>query len=50
MSDLIRKIISRFPYGPKYLATQFIALTVYFPMAKISWVLDKIGVNVDFFH
>ncbi|MBL08981.1 MAG: SAM-dependent methyltransferase [Acidiferrobacteraceae bacterium] len=49
MSDLIRKIISRFPYGLRYLVTQLIAFVVYFPMAKLSWVLEKIGVNVDFF-
>ncbi len=49
LSDILRKIISRFPFRLRYFVTQFIALVVYFPMAKLSWVLEKIGVNVGFF-
>ena len=49
MSDVIRKLISRFPHGPKYFISQIIALLVYFPLAKLSWVLEKIGVNIDHF-
>ncbi|MBC8284596.1 MAG: class I SAM-dependent methyltransferase [Nitrospinae bacterium] len=49
LSDTLRKIISRFPYGLRYFVSQIFAVLVYFPMAKIAWVLEKIGSKVDNF-
>jgi ubiquinone/menaquinone biosynthesis C-methylase UbiE len=49
ISDALRKVISRFPYGLRYFVSQIFAVLVYFPMAKISWVLEKMGSKVDNF-
>ena len=36
LSDLLRRYISRLPFSLRYAASQIIALTVYWPMARIS--------------
>lgn len=48
-SDLIRKGISASPFAIRYLITQAIATLVYYPLAKLSLVLETLGVNVDAF-
>jgi SAM-dependent methyltransferase len=45
-TDYIRRFISHLPFRPKWLASQIIAFTVYWPLARLSWVLEKCGVNV----
>ena len=47
ISDFFRKIICRLPSGIKHLVTDVLAITLYFPLAKISLVLDKAGINVS---
>tara|TARA_B110000008_G_C16927102_1_gene547184 strand:+ start:466 stop:1293 length:828 start_codon:yes stop_codon:yes gene_type:complete len=47
ISDFFRKIICRLPSGIKHLVTDVLAITVYFPLAKIALVLDKLGINVS---
>ena len=42
-SDLIRRVISRLPNGLRYWTSQVIAATVYWPLARFSWVIEKIG-------
>ena len=44
-SDLCRKIICRLPSGMKHIVTYFIALTIYFPFARMSLILKKLGIN-----
>ncbi len=44
-SDLCRKIICRLPSGMKHIVTDFIALTIYFPFARMSLILKKLGIN-----
>ena len=46
-TDMVRRCISRMPYFWRKLCTDIIALTVYWPLAKLSWVLEKLGVNVS---
>ena len=46
VSNLFRKIISRLPYSFKFCSTQVIAVFVYFPLARLSRVVEKIGLNV----
>jgi ubiquinone/menaquinone biosynthesis C-methylase UbiE len=36
LSDLLRRCISRLPFSLRYLASQILALTVYWPMARIA--------------
>jgi ubiquinone/menaquinone biosynthesis C-methylase UbiE len=49
ISDNLRRFISKLPYGRKYLLTQLISLTVYFPLARTAKVLEKFGVPVHSF-
>lgn len=41
-----RKLITNLPFKIKLLVTKLIALTIYFPLAKISKLLKNIGVDV----
>tara|TARA_B100000902_G_C27304135_1_gene914430 strand:+ start:118 stop:948 length:831 start_codon:yes stop_codon:yes gene_type:complete len=46
-SNLIRKIISRLPFKIKLLITKIIAIFIYYPLAKLSLVLEKLGFNTE---
>ena len=46
-SDSIRKVISRLPKKFKLVLADFIALTIYLPLAKISCILEGFGISVD---
>jgi len=45
-SDFLRKIISQLPEVLKNLISDLLALIIYYPLAKISFVLDKINFNI----
>lgn len=45
ISDLLRKIISKLPFKIKKIVTDIIASIVYLPLAKFSFLLDKININ-----
>jgi ubiquinone/menaquinone biosynthesis C-methylase UbiE len=47
ISELGRNFISRLPAKLKFFLTDIIALIVYFPIAKLSKLLENIGFNVD---
>lgn len=49
MSNLIRKVISRMPHGLRYAMSQIIAGVVYWPLARMAKLADKLGVNVTNF-
>lgn len=44
-SNILRKLISTLPEKIKTLITDFIAILIYFPLAKISKILDKLNIN-----
>ncbi len=46
-SDLLRRLISRLPYRLRYVLSQCLALTVYWPLARLARNLEKAGVKVD---
>lgn len=48
-SDLIRRLISSMPHSLRYLASQIIALFVYFPLSRIAKISEKLGFNVKNF-
>lgn len=48
-SDVLRQIICRLPSTLKHLVTDLIAITLYFPLAKISLFLEKCKINVSGF-
>ncbi len=46
LSDLARRLICRFPAGLKHLVTDAIAMFVYWPVATLSRVAERLGANV----
>jgi len=48
-SELIRYTVSRLPFKLRFAASQALAATVYFPMARTAKVAEKLGANVKNF-
>lgn len=48
-SDICRQAVAKLPTGLKHLTTEVVAATVYFPLARASWMLEKAGLNVSAF-
>lgn len=46
-SDLVRKGVSRLPFGPRKAVTTILAAGVYFPLARLSKLLEKTGVRAE---
>ena len=46
LSDILRYGISRLPYSLRYIVSQLIAGTVYFPLARLALLSEKVGFNV----
>lgn len=46
LSDILRRMISRLPHGPRYIVSQIFSGVIYFPLARISWLLEKSGMDV----
>ena len=49
VSDWLRKIIARLPFKIKYLITQFIAVVIYYPVARTALLLEVVGIEIDNF-
>lgn len=49
MSDVVRRFISKMPHGSRFGASQILAVTVYYPLARTAKILEKSGVNVENF-
>ena len=47
VSDYIRKFISISPKPIKHFLAALIALLVYFPLSRLAYMLEKIGLNVE---
>jgi SAM-dependent methyltransferase len=45
-SDVLRKVVSRLPHTLRFIASQILAVLVYWPLARSANVLEKLGVNV----
>lgn len=46
-SDVLRRCICKLPHPIKLLVTDLIAVFIYWPLAKLSEILEKFGVNVN---
>ena len=44
-SDLARRVISKLPHGLRFWITQFIALSIYWPLARLAWLMERVGLN-----
>lgn len=47
LSDLVRRFISRLPFGLRNLMAQLIALLVYWPLARTAGLLERSGFRVE---
>ena len=47
MSDVVRRGVSRMPHSLRFVASQILATTVYFPLARTAKLLEKAGVDVE---
>ncbi len=46
-SDFLRKTISRLPKNLKMIICEIIALVIYFPLARLSFFLEKLNFNIS---
>lgn len=46
-SDLMRRVISRLPHPLRYAVSQVIALLIYWPLASMAGLLERIGLNPE---
>ena len=49
ISDIFRQGIAKLPTAIKHLIAEVIAFTVYFPLARTAYLLEKLGLNVSAF-
>lgn len=49
MSDIVRKVVSKMPHSLRYISSQILAGTVYFPLARTAKLVEKFGLNVEKF-
>jgi SAM-dependent methyltransferase len=47
ISEIIRGKVSKLPLGLRYFISQIIACIIYMPLARTSFFLEKIGINVN---
>ena len=47
ISDIFRRIIALLPSFLKLITTNIIATIIYFPLARLAFIFEKIGFNVD---
>jgi SAM-dependent methyltransferase len=45
-TDLVRRFVSRLPHSLRFGVSQVLAAVVYFPLARLSLILEKMGLNV----
>lgn len=46
VSDILRRAICRLPSAVKHAVTDVLALLVYWPLARLSWFAEKLGMRV----
>lgn len=49
ITDVLRYFISRLPFRPRYITSQIIAITIYYPFARLARAFESIGVNTENF-
>lgn len=47
VSDVLRRVIRILPPGIKHLVTDALALLIYFPLARLSRLLERMGADVS---
>lgn len=49
LSNVPRRVICRLPHGLRYVISQILAALIYFPLARIALMLEKLGLDVASF-
>ena len=49
VTDLLRRFIARTPFAAKYTISQTLALCVYWPLARVAGLAERLGKNVQSF-
>jgi SAM-dependent methyltransferase len=49
ISDMLRRVVSKLPNRLRYVITQIIATSVYYPLARFALLVEKFGIDVDNF-
>lgn len=47
LSEHVRGVVSKAPYGPRYAVSQALAVSVYWPLARLSWLGERVGADVS---
>lgn len=47
VSDVLRKVVSKLPHALRFIASQILAIFVYWPLARTAFILEKLGFNVS---
>lgn len=47
ISDWLRRIVARLPHGPRYLVSQALAISVYWPLARAAAAGARVGIDVS---
>ena len=47
ISDKFRKIISKVTFSLKFFVSQVIAIFIYFPLSRLSNIIDMLGIDVE---
>ena len=47
VSDFVRRIVARQPHGRRYILSQILAASVYWPLARTAMIAEGLGVNVE---
>jgi ubiquinone/menaquinone biosynthesis C-methylase UbiE len=47
ISNFVRIVVSRLPHSIRYYVSQLLAIFIYFPVSRLCFLLDKMGLNVD---
>ena len=47
LSETLRAIVSKLPHSFRYFLSQVLAGTLYFPLARASWLASKLGIDTD---
>lgn len=46
-SNYVRRVVSRLPEKPKFIVSDVLAATLYWPLARASWAGEQLGFGVD---
>lgn len=49
LSDLLRRCVSKLPYNLRFLVSQILAISIYWPLARLAKLFDMMGFNVENF-